>query len=196
MSLRLLATVAAVAIGLAASPALAQDQPAQPAAPKPAAQKPPAAQPNAAAAGVPAATPGNTTPAISGPQPDWVKLCQPDPQTKKDICQTSRDLRAETGQTLASVAVREDKSGKRVLIMAIPPGMQIQPGVRVVVDQQQPITAKFSVCFPNVCLVEAEATDALHRHDAEGHDPESAGSQRPGSRRRLPGLVVRVRQGL
>ena len=47
------------------------------------------------------------------------------------------------------------------MIMAIPPGMQIQPGVRVVVDQQQPILAKFSVCFPNVCLVETEATDAL-----------------------------------
>jgi invasion protein IalB len=145
MSLRHFATVTAVAAGLMAAPAFAQDQPAKPVAPKPAAP----------------AAPGNSTPAISGPQPDWVKLCSTDPQTKKDVCQTSRDLRAETGQTLASVALREDKGGKRVLIMAIPPGMQIQPGVRVVVDQQPPVTAKFSVCFPNVCLVETEATEAL-----------------------------------
>ena len=154
MSLRLLALAAMLGAGLTAVPAFAQDPPAQPAAPKPAGQP-------AAGAAAPAPVPGNTTPAISGPQPDWVKLCQPDPQTKKDVCQTSRDLRAETGQTLASVALREDKSGKRVLIMAIPPGMQIQPGVRIVVDQQPPVTAKFSVCFPNVCLVETEATDAL-----------------------------------
>ena len=59
------------------------------------------------------------------------------------------------------MALREEKGGRRMLIMAIPPGMQIQPGVRVVVDQQPPVTAKFSVCFPNVCLVETEATDAL-----------------------------------
>jgi invasion protein IalB len=156
MSFRLFATTATAAFCLSVAPALAQDQPAKPAAPaaKPAAA--PAAKPAA-----PAAQGSNTTPAISGPQPDWVKLCSNDPQTKKDICQTSRDLRAETGQTLASVAVREDKGGKRILIMAIPPGMQIQPGVRVVVDQQQPVLGRFSVCFPNVCLVETEATDAL-----------------------------------
>jgi invasion protein IalB len=156
MSFRLLATSSMVVVGLMVAPALAQDQPApKPAAPAKAAQ---GAKPAAGAQGAPS----NTTPAISGPQPDWVKLCSTDPQTKKDICQTSRDLRAETGQTLASVAIREDKTGgKRVMIMAIPPGMQIQPGIRVVVDQQQPVLAKFSVCFPNVCLVETEATDAL-----------------------------------
>jgi invasion protein IalB len=157
MSLRHLAALTLVAVGFAAAPALAQDQ--QPAKP---AGKPVPGQP-AMGAGAPEApaAQGNTTPAISGPQPEWVKLCSTDPQSKKDICQTSRDLRAETGQTLASVALREEKGGRRVLIMAIPPGMQIQPGVRVVIDQQQPIGAKFSVCFPNVCLAETDATDAL-----------------------------------
>jgi invasion protein IalB len=159
MSFRLTASTALTALCLSAAPTLAQDQPVKPAAPvaKPAA---PAAKPAPAPAGAQAGA-ANTTPAISGPQPDWVKLCSNDPQTKKDICQTSRDLRAETGQTLASVAVREDKGGKRILIMAIPPGMQIQPGVRVVVDQQAPVMGRFSVCFPNVCLVETEATDTL-----------------------------------
>lgn len=174
MSLRLIATPALVAAVLAAGPAFAQDQP-DVSAPKP----PLAAQPGAPAGAAPA--PSNSTPAISGPQPDWVKLCSPDPQTKKDICQTSRDLRAETGQTLASVALREDKSGKKILIMAIPPGMQIQPGVRVVVDQQPPIAAKFSVCFPNVCLVETEATEAL------------IGSMKKGTTLNLQALNVQAR---
>jgi invasion protein IalB len=141
MSHRIFATVVLVASGLSLAPAVAQEQPA--------------------AAPQPKAAPSNTTPAISGPQPDWVKICSTDQQSKKEICQTSRDLRAETGQTLASVAIREEKGGKRAIIMAIPPGMQIQPGVRVIVDQQPPVLAKFSVCFPNVCLVETEATDGL-----------------------------------
>ena len=150
MSFRLLATTVA-ALGLMAAPAFAQQQPAKPAAPAA-----PAADQAAADADQ-----GNATPAIPGPQPDWVKLCSTDPQSKKELCQTSRDLRAETGQTLASVAIRQDKGGKRLLIMAIPPGMQIQPGVRVVIDQQPPVGGKFSVCFPNVCLAETDATDAL-----------------------------------
>lgn len=140
MTSRLAATLAAAAIALSV-PAFAQES-----APQPAPEASPAAPPAPQAASI---------------QPEWVKLCGPDPATKKDICQTSRDLRAETGQTLVSVAVREEKGGKRSLIMAIPPGMQIQPGVRVVIDDGQPVPGRFSVCFPNVCLVEAEVTDAL-----------------------------------
>jgi len=166
MYLRGLATASGVALWLSVGSALAQSQ-----------------APSAPAQPAPAPAPGNATPAISGPQPDWIKICSADPQTKKEVCQTSRDLRAETGQTLASVAIREDKekSGKRVMIMAIPPGMQIQPGVRVVVDQQPPVLAKFSVCFPNVCLVETEATDAL------------VGTMRKGTTLNLQALNVQAR---
>jgi invasion protein IalB len=161
MSHRIVAAATMVVIGLSSAPATAQEQPAG-AAPKPAA-------------------PANSTPAISGPQPDWVKICTTDQASKKEICQTSRDLRAETGQTLASVAIREEKGGKRAMIMAIPPGMQIQPGVRLIVDQQPPVPAKFSVCFPNVCLVEAEASEAL------------IGSMKKGSTLNLQALNVQAR---
>jgi invasion protein IalB len=169
MSFRPLATIVPVVAVVMITPAAAQEQPARPAA-APAQQ----GQQGRAA-------PANDMPAISGPQPDWVKLCSTDPQSKKEICQTSRDLRAETGQTLASVALREDKTGKRVLMMAIPPGMQIQPGVRVIVDQQTPVMAKFSVCFPTVCLVETEASDTL------------IGSMKKGSTLNLQALNVQAR---
>lgn len=164
MSLRLFATTALALSMLTVVPALAQTKPAK----KPAAQtEEPADSGDAAApapAPAPAAAAGPTTPPISGPQPDWVKMCQKDDKAKVEICQTSRDLRAETGQTLASVAVREqksDKGAKRIMVMAIPPGMQIQPGVRVLVDTQQAIMGKYSVCFPQACMVEAELTDAV-----------------------------------
>ena len=144
MTLR--AFAAAALMLTTATAAIAQDPAAAPAA------KP--AQPAAQAQ-------GDATPALSGPQPDWVKVCSTDPQTKKEICQISRDLRADTGQTLASVAVREVKGAKRVMVLAIPPGMQIPPGVRVFIDKTQAATGKYSVCMQNACFVEADLPDAM-----------------------------------
>ena len=142
MTTRLLAATAAFLLSV---PALAQEDTAKPAAgaPQAAAQQP-----------------GDVSPNLSGPQPDWTKVCSQDQQTKRDLCQISRDLRAETGQTLASVAIREANGAKRSLVLAIPPGMQIQPGVRIFVDKTQVGTGKFSVCMQNACFVESELTDA------------------------------------
>lgn len=168
MSFRLYATTALALTALAVVPALAQTK-TKPV--KPAAQtEQPAADGEAAAPAPVAAAP--TTPAISGPQPDWVKMCQKDEKAKIEVCQTSRDLRAETGQTLASVAVREqktEKGAKRVIVMAIPPGMQIQPGVRVLVDQQAAVMGKYSVCFASACMVEADLPDAVIANMRKGN---------------------------
>ena len=151
------AVIAAALMLSSAGLALAQDDPAPAPAAKPA--KPAAAAP-AAAAGQ-AAAPGDVSPKLSGPQPEWVKVCSTDQQSKKELCQISRDLRADTGQTLASVAIREVKGGKRAMVLAIPPGMQIQPGVRVFIDKTQAATGKFSVCMQNACFVEADMPDAM-----------------------------------
>ena len=110
-----------------------------------------------------AAAPATDVPRLSTAQPNWVKTCQKDEKAKAELCQTSRDLRSEIGQTMASVSIREqktDKGVKRGLLMAVPPGMQIPPGVRVLVDQQQAMVGKYTVCFAGSCIVEAELTDA------------------------------------
>lgn len=141
-------------------PAAPAPRPAAPAAPRPAAPAPAAGQPAAAPAVAPA--PAAATPPLASLQPDWVKICQKvqksqtDPNQTKEVCQTVRDLRAEGGQTLAQISVREDKElKKRVLVIAIQPGMQIPPGIRVQVDQQsQQVFAKYSVCLQQVCLAE------------------------------------------
>lgn len=90
--------------------------------------------------------------AVAIPSP-WTKICNKDPQAgNKEICLTAQDIRAETGQFLASVAVREvEGDPKKQFIIAVPPGMQLQPGMRVVIDQNQPMPARYSICFPNAC---------------------------------------------
>ena len=133
-----------VAIGFSAEALAQQPKATTKAAP---AQKAPAAKGEAAqpAEGQQVQT------AVGVPTP-WTKVCSKDPQANKEICLISQDLRADTGQFLASVAVREVKGEPaKQFIVAIPPGMQLQPGLRVVVDQLTPMPAKYSICFPNAC---------------------------------------------
>jgi invasion protein IalB len=89
--------------------------------------------------------------AVAIPSP-WTKICNRDPQANKEVCLVAQDIRAETGQFLASVAVREvEGEPKKQFIIAVPPGMQLQPGMRVVIDKHEPMPARYTICFPNAC---------------------------------------------
>ncbi len=123
------------------APAAAQKQKQAPAAPEqPAAQDP------------------NVMQAVGVPTP-WTKICSKDPQANKEICLITQELRAETGQFLASVAVREVQDDpKKQFIIAVPPGMLLQPGMRLIVDQGTPVGAAYAICFPNACYGDAPIT--------------------------------------
>ncbi|GLK75760.1 hypothetical protein GCM10008171_10140 [Methylopila jiangsuensis] len=150
---RLAILAAVLSIG-AALPAAAQEKKA----PAPAAEKPAGPGPMSAA---PAAA----------PQPNWVKICNTDPQAKKEVCLTSRDVKADTGQTVASIAIRQiTGENKRFFLAAVPPGLLIQPGVRVAVDQNAPANGKYSICFPNACYAEIEVNDAFFNNLKKGNN--------------------------
>lgn len=92
---------------------------------------------------------------------DWIKICNNDPKSKKDVCIINQELRTDSGQFLASVAIREISGEQRkVLLIAVPPGMLIQPGLRVQVDTGKQEQAKYSICFPNACYAEMVINDA------------------------------------
>lgn len=90
----------------------------------------------------------------------WVKICNTDPQSNKEICVVTQELRTDTGQFLASVAVREiSGEARKTLLIAVPPGMLIQPGLRVQVDAGKQSEAKYGICFPNACYSELVIDD-------------------------------------
>ena len=125
------------------------------------------AEPKAPAAAQPDGQPPQ---AVAIPSP-WTKICNVDPEAKKEICLTAQDLRAETGQFLASVAVRElQGEPKKQFIVAVPPGMQLQPGMRVVIDKHDPLPARYSICFPNACYgdmdIDAKFVDVMKKGQA------------------------------
>ncbi len=90
----------------------------------------------------------------------WVKVCNTDPKSKKEFCLITQELRTDTGQFLAQAVVREVTGESRKLLhLAVPPGMLIQPGLRVQVDGGKQSEAKYTICFPNACIAEMVIDD-------------------------------------
>ena len=92
----------------------------------------------------------------------WVKVCQKDEKAKKELCQTSYDLRTSDGQFLATFQVMElTGETRRMARMILPTGLLLQPGVKLQIDQNKAEDAKFAFCAPDGCISEMLITDAL-----------------------------------
>ncbi|MFN0218306.1 MAG: invasion associated locus B family protein [Hyphomicrobium sp.] len=210
---KMLASAVVLAAATVVVPSLAQAQgaenevtiPAKPVAPaaatpapaaapaKPAAAAPaPAAKPAAAAA--PAAGAG----ANGGAKTAWVKLCEKAPIMKKgddgkevkeekNLCLTHHErLDGNTGMVLVSAAIRQvEGQDKKSLMIMVPLGMAIPPGVRAAVYSKEqwaaaaknekvddkalkPIDLKYSLCHPAGCTAETEATKEILDQMAAG----------------------------
>ncbi len=150
--------------------ASAQTPAPAPAAPKPApakkpAPKPPAAQttpPGDAQQAPPAAQGqaqggGDQVQLIFSP---WTKFCLKGQETNaKQVCFTGKDARIESGMpVVAAVLIEPESEPKKILRVTLPLGMQLIHGTRVIIDQNQPMTAPYVICFTNGCMADYEAT--------------------------------------
>jgi len=138
-------------VALGASVAVAQQPkpPAQAPKPAPAAPAAPAAQPQQGAA----------PQFIYSP---WTKQCnKPTDPNSKGGCITSRNSFADNGFPMSSVALIEPDGDKKILRLTVPEPIAIAPGMRVVVDQNPPVSAGYTTCFRGACMAEVEATADL-----------------------------------
>jgi invasion protein IalB len=151
---------------------MAQQTPA-PAAPAPAAKPkppaPPAKKPAAPAAQVAPAAPQaqQPAPAQGGEQQQaqliyspWTKFClKGQDANAKQVCFTGKDARIESGMpVVAAVLIEPEGEPKKILRVTLPLGMQLVHGTRVILDQDQPLTAPYVICFTNGCMADYEAT--------------------------------------
>ena len=85
----------------------------------------------------------------------WVKFCNEDPKSKKQFCAITQELKASTGQFLASISLRELEGAKRkALIVALTPGMLLRPGLTVQIDKGKQLKGQYGICFSNACFAE------------------------------------------
>lgn len=166
-----LLTAASFIAALGASFAMAQQ------AVKPAA-KPAAGNQAKPAAGAPAAAQPQGSQVHQMPQllySEWTKFCVTPGETNgalgqgqgtnakdakaKQICLTGIDGRMESGQPIvAMVAIEPTGEGNHVLRVTLPVGMHLQHGTRVIIDQNQPLTAPYVTCFVNGCISDYNLT--------------------------------------
>lgn len=155
------AIVAALAIG-AATPVLAQ----QKAAPKSEkSDSKPAAKP--AAPAQKGAQNGQQAAAPQQPQliySPWTKFCLKGQEANaKQVCFTGKDGRLESGAPVVAAVIiePEGEKAKKLLRVTLPLGMQVQPGTRVIIDQGQPATGPYVICFTNGCMADYEINDEI-----------------------------------
>jgi invasion protein IalB len=161
--------VATSTLASAQTPAPAPAAPA-PAAPKPApAKKPAAPKPPAAQAAPP---PGDAQQAPAQGQAQgggdqvqlifspWTKFCLKGQEANaKQVCFTGKDARIESGMpVVAAVLIEPEGEPKKILRVTLPLGMQLVHGTRVIIDQNQPMTAPYVICFTNGCMADYETT--------------------------------------
>jgi invasion protein IalB len=143
-----------------AAPAPAAPKPAP--AKKPAPTKPPAAQatpPGDAQQAPPqgqAQGGGDQVQLIFSP---WTKFClKGQDANAKQVCFTGKDARIESGMpVVAAVLIEPESEPKKILRVTLPLGMQLIHGTRVIIDQNQPMTAPYVICFTNGCMADYEA---------------------------------------
>jgi invasion protein IalB len=163
-SLAIAFAVAASTFASAQAPAPA---PAAPAAPKPAPAKKPTKPPAAPAQAAPPAE-GQAPPQGQAQGNDqvqlifspWTKFCLKGQEANaKQVCFTGKDARIESGMpVVAAVLIEPEGEPKKILRVTLPLGMQLVHGTRVIIDQNQPMTAPYVICFTNGCMADYETT--------------------------------------
>jgi invasion protein IalB len=177
--LSLVATIAGAALAaFTVSTALAQQpaqRPAQPQPPKPTAQAPkPPAPPKPAAQQQPPQQqrpPQQQQQQAQGEQPQliyspWTKFClKGQDANAKEVCFTGKDARIESGMpVVAAVLIEPQGEQKKLLRVTLPLGMLVQPGTRVIIDQNEPMNGPYVICFTNGCMADYEVSaDMLGR---------------------------------
>ena len=148
----------AVALIFAAAPAFAiAEEAQQPDANAPAATAP---APDAAAPAAP------TNAAGASSNAPWLKVCGTDPNTKKEACVLTQEIRAESGQAIASVSLQPSSDPKKFSFgVAVPLGVLMPPGIVINVDGEKKATAQYIICIPSqqknppACVAQAAVTD-------------------------------------
>jgi invasion protein IalB len=133
------------------------------------------------------AEPAKKDQAKDAPQSAWVKLCEKAPlvekgkdgkdvRHEKNVCLTHHErLDGNTGMVLVSAAIRQiEGSDKQHLMVMVPLGMAIHPGLRATVyskgeweqaqknqkvedNKAEPIKLSYALCHPAGCTAEVEA---------------------------------------
>ena len=97
---------------------------------------------------------------------------------------------------VAAVLIEPQGDPKKILRVTLPLGMQLIHGTRVIIDQGQPMTAPYVICFTNGCMADYEATAQMVDQMKKGPWPRRTGYQCQRPADQSGAATGRFRQGL
>ena len=124
----------------------------------------------------PAAAPAAPAAPGAGPAAEesaWVKLCLKNEQTaNKQVCLVNHEgLEPNTGMVLVAAAVRSiEGEDKQHLLVRLPTAysLVIPAGVQIKIDDGEPISLQYAVCFPTSCQVQMELSKEMFEKMRKG----------------------------
>jgi invasion protein IalB len=162
------ASVAMAALALTVGPhPFAQQPTANPAAPP--AQAAPGPNAGPGQPGAPGDTAQNGQQQLQVIASPWTRYCvkglteQSSEIGTKEVCFTASDGHLASGQKLVIALLLEPKgSDTKLLRVTLPLGVALVPGARIVIDEQDAMTAPYVVCLPqNGCMADYKADGDL-----------------------------------
>lgn len=83
---------------------------------------------------------------------DWIKVCEPIPNSTQKTCGIIQNvIIQETGESVLKAVVREESIGHTVLL-SLPLGFALPPGIEVRVDQGAAVRYPVQTCTNHGCL--------------------------------------------
>ena len=83
---------------------------------------------------------------------DWVRMCETIKESETIVCGLVQNvLLKESGQSVLKIIIRNDLSGSTILL-SLPLGFAIPPGVAVNVDKSETIQKQVQTCTQSGCL--------------------------------------------
>ena len=85
----------------------------------------------------------------------WIKFCV------GETCFVGKDAHADCVPVVAAVLIERSGETKRTLRVTLPTGMNVEHGIRIIIDQDQPIDRPYVQCFPYGCRADYDAGPEL-----------------------------------
>ena len=80
--------------------------------------------------------------------PEWNKVCFNEPQTQKQICQTTRLFGDRAENPVLSILVTDPGGADKAIQVLAPMGVALRPGFRIGVDKGAPEGGAYELCTP------------------------------------------------
>ncbi|MFN0263758.1 invasion associated locus B family protein [Tepidamorphus sp. 3E244] len=90
----------------------------------------------------------------------WRKVSVPNPQDQsKPVQLITQEARDKNNVPIAEVTIMIEPDGNKRMLIVVPQGFLLPPGIRLQVDKNEPVPGQYITCAASTCQAEAKIDD-------------------------------------